>query len=137
VTEAVQAEPTAAGLDPAWDGTQEELDRYLAEPEEDLAAPAKTRYPLDPDVDEHLAADASGVNDQRDDAEAVNGRTFKYFRCHRCGDERADYEVTGIGDREYCKYPDHTPRLRVYRMYSRWRFRVWLKPWLPRSYWNA
>jgi hypothetical protein len=65
----------------------------------------------------------------------VNGRWFRYFRCHRCGAERADFEVTGVGGREYCKWPDHTPRFRVYWRYG--RPRVWLRPWLPRSFWGA
>lgn len=65
----------------------------------------------------------------------INGREFRFFRCDRCGTERADFEVTGVGRREYCSYPDHTPRIRVYWLYG--RPRLWLKPWLPRSFWNA
>lgn len=64
----------------------------------------------------------------------VNGRKFKFFRCRRCGQERADFEVTGVGDREYCSLPDHTPRFRAYWLYG--RPHLWLKPWLPRSFWR-
>lgn len=68
-------------------------------------------------------------------ARIIGSREHKMFRSDRCGDERADFEVTGVGRREYCSYPDHTPRIRISWLYG--RPRIWLKPWLPRSFWNA
>jgi len=56
------------------------------------------------------------------------------FTCYRCGASQDGYNVIGVGDREYCRYPDHTPRFRIY-FYG--RLRIWLKSFLPRSYWGA
>ena len=57
--------------------------------------------------------------------QAINSREFKYFCCHRCKAVRADFEVFGIGNREYCLFPDHAPRFRIYRLYGKWH--IWIK----------
>jgi hypothetical protein len=65
----------------------------------------------------------------------IHGCTFKYFRCDFCGKARPDYDITEVAGRHYCRYPDHSPRLRI--CWRSGRLRIWLRPWLPRSYWGC